>query len=892
MKSIVKPLTNMNINPCKMCMPMGSATAFYGIKNCMTILHGSQGCATYIRRHMATHYNEPVDIASSSLTEQGTVYGGSSNLKKGLKNMIELYHPDVVGVMTTCLAETIGEDVPGIIEAFYEEYPQYRTIKILPVSSPGYGGTQYDGYFQALYDIVRGIPMDTEKNQRINVVTAPLSPADTRALKKVFSLFGLSVILLPDLSENLDGGHEKEYDRLPHGGTSLADIRKMGGASMTLELTGFAHKNSAGRYLQEKYGIPLRRLNLPVGLRDTDAFLKLLSEISGREIPRELKEERSRYLDAMIDSHKYSASGRALVFGEPDLVLSTVRLMCESGVMPVVCASGEACPELKQLLLPEIKKLADLYFVDEFTAADRADFKDIEVMAEKFKVNLLVGSSDGRRVAEDLKLPLIRRGFPIHDHVGGQRLQMLGYSGSLQYLDEMANALIDTTETTFRESLYDTYYKGTLIDEETNPKEKAELSPEEIMKKKTAEHPCYNCGAHKFARIHLPVAPACNVQCNYCVRKFDCPNESRPGVTSTVLSPEEAFARYRAVKAKMENLTVVGIAGPGDALANWKSVKKTLQLIRSEDNDVTFCLSTNGLLLPEYAQEIAELGVSHVTVTLNAVDPHVSGMIYKYIRFMGKTYEEDAAGAVMVANQLAGIRLLASLGVIIKINIVAVKGVNEEHIPEIVRTVKTMGCYITNIMQMIPVEGSAFEAVEPMSRRQLQVIRKSCEELMPQMYHCQHCRADAIGTLDHDVSIDLKGFMEEKEIPDDDELLTVYEKKEESPDTYRFAVATKSGMVVDTHFGHAKEFYIYEYHNGKIRFSGKRKVTQYCQGEEVCQEETDRMEPIFHALEGCDGVIAMRIGMEPKKRLQMKGIIPINTYDRVEDAVKKAAMEL
>lgn len=889
MKSIVKPLANMNINPCKMCMPMGSATAFYGIKNCMTILHGSQGCATYIRRHMATHYNEPVDIASSSLTEQGTVYGGSSNLKKGLKNMIELYHPDVVGVMTTCLAETIGEDVPGIIEAFYEEYPQYRAIKILPVSSPGYGGTQYDGYFQALYDIVRGISMNKEKNNKVNVVTAPLSPGDTRALKKVFAMFGLSVILLPDLSENLDGGHEKEYDRLPHGGTDLADICRMGGARMTLELSGFEHKNSVGRYLEETCNVPYVRLNLPVGLRDTDAFLKQLSELSGQEIPPEFLKERSRYLDAMIDSHKYSVAGRALVFGEPDLVLSTVRLMCESGVLPVVCASGEVCPELEALVRPEVEKLAGMYFVDDFMVADRADFKDIEAMAEKYQVNLLVGSSDGRRVAEDLELPLIRRGFPIHDHVGGQRLQMLLYSGSLAYLDEMANALIDTTETTFRETLYDTYYKGSLIDKNAESKDKAELSQEELIKKKTAEHPCYNCGAHKFARIHLPVAPACNVQCNYCVRKFDCPNESRPGVTSTVLSPQEALARYQMVKEKMPNLTVVGIAGPGDALANWEHVKETLQLIRREDKDVTFCLSTNGLLLPEYAQEIAELGVSHVTVTLNAVDPHISGKIYKYIRYMGRTYEGDAAGAVIVANQLAGIRLLSARGIIIKINIVAVKDVNEGHIPEIIRKVKSMGCYITNIMQMIPVKGSAFEEVEPISRRELQVIRKSCEHIMPQMYHCQHCRADAVGTLDNDVSIDLKGFMEEKEIFDDNELVTVEEKK---GDTYRFAVATKSGMVVDTHFGHAKEFYIYEYHDGRIRFSGKRKVTQYCRGEEMCEEESDRMEPIFQALEGCDGVIAMRIGLEPKKKLQMKGILPVNTYDRVENAVKKAAMEL
>ena len=140
---------NLTVNPCKMCMPMGVCTALYGIKNCMTILHGSQGCSTYIRRHMATHYNEPIDIASSSLTEEGTVYGGESNLIKGLENLIKLYNPEVIGIATTCLAETIGEDVVRLSKIFYEKYPESK-VKLIPIQSPGYGGTQYGGYFTAL----------------------------------------------------------------------------------------------------------------------------------------------------------------------------------------------------------------------------------------------------------------------------------------------------------------------------------------------------------------------------------------------------------------------------------------------------------------------------------------------------------------------------------------------------------------------------------------------------------------------------------------------------------------------------------------------------------------------------------------------------------------------
>lgn len=873
MKSEVKPLVNLNVNPCKMCMPMGSATAFYGIKNCMTILHGSQGCATYIRRHMATHYNEPIDIASSSLTEQGTVYGGSENLKKGLKNLIDLYHPEVIGVMTTCLAETIGEDVPGIIDTFYEENPEYKHIEIISTTSPGYQGTQYEGYFQAIYSIVSGVKMDIEKNNKINIITSPISPSDTRFLKELVAGFGLEAILVPDLSENLDGGHEEEYDRLPHRGTSLQELKQMAGAKITLELTGFAPKNSAAEYLEEAFGVPMKRVNLPVGLRDTDVFLNVLAEIAGVQIPKKYQAQRGRYIDAMIDSHKYNAAGRAVVFGEPDQVLGIVRLMCESGTLPVACCTGAVCSELEPLLRPELEKLGNMYFVDDVIIKDNADFKDIEQLVEIYHGNLMVGNSDGRRVAEDKKIPLIRRGFPVHDHVGGQRLCMLGYEGSLQLMDEITNALVDTTETTFREDLYNTYYKDTLIDGKKEESAKT-------LTEKTMSHPCFNCQAHQYARIHLPIAPACNVQCNYCVRKFDCPNESRPGVASNILTPEEALVRYQQVKAKMSNLTVVGIAGPGDALANWKQVKKTLQLIREFDPDVTFCLSTNGLMLPVYAEELLELGVSHITVTLNAVDPHISGQIYKYIEYMGKQYTGDAAGALMVANQLAGIRMLASKDVILKINVVTVRGVNDNHIKEVVETAKSMGCYITNIMQMIPVKGSGFENVEPVSNKEIQVIRKECEEIMPQMYHCQHCRADAVGTLDNDQSIDLKGFAMKSE-----------EKKEANDKTYRFAVASKSGVLVDNHFGHAKEFFIYDYKDGDVRFVEKRKVDQYCQGAEECGEK-NKIENIISAIGNCDGVIAMRIGMEPKKKLLRQGIISINTYDRIEDAVKKAAIAM
>jgi len=866
-------------------MPMGAVTAFYGIKKCISILHGSQGCSTYIRRHMATHYNEPVDIASSALTEEGTVFGGEKNLMKGLKNLITLYHPEVIGIATTCLAETIGEDVPRIVMKFREEYPEYNNIMIIPVNSPGYGGTQFEGYYKALRSIVEqvltGVEKQTyserEKPQWVNVICSPLSPRDMRYLKNSFAEFGIEAIFLPDLSDSLDGGYRENYDRLSMEGTSLEDIRKMAEAKITIEITNLDLEYAPGKYLNEVFGIPVKRINIPTGLRDTDAFYEMLSQISGRSIPLTVSKERSRYIDAMIDSHKYNGTGRAVIYGEPDFVCSMVRIAVENGIMPMVCATGSVNKNMKQQLEEEIKKVAERYYIDHYEIMDDVDFKVIESMAEKLGANIMIGNSDGRRMEDQLKIPLVRRGFPIHDRMGGQRLRMLGYEGSLLLLDDITNGLLGRKEKSFREDAYQNYF----LQPETKVKEII-VEPFSTIKKdieeKTKNHPCFNGCASGSARMHLPIAPKCNVQCNYCVRKFDCPNESRPGVTTKVLTPEEAFEKYKAVKKKMKNLSVVGIAGPGDALANFEETKRTLELIREYDKDVTFCLSTNGLMLPEYADELCSLGVTHVTVTMNAVDVKIGAQIYKHVTYNGVKFEGESAAAILMSNQLSGLRLLVQKGVICKVNIVMLKGINDEHIPEIVKKVKEIGCYVTNIMPFIQVKGSAFEHLPTTSIIEINKLRDLCGQTMKQMYHCRQCRADAIGTLEEDRSSEFNQFSNSAEPEDNKKVL-------------RFAIASKSGILVDQHFGHATEFYIYEYAEGKAIYKEKRIVEKYCEGVEVCEEKEDKIDLIIRAIHDCNGVIAARIGDSPKQRLIDKNIKVFVTYDRIEDAIKKSSHE-
>ncbi len=874
---------NLNVNPCKMCMPMGAITAFKGIKNSMTILHGSQGCSTYIRRHMAAHFNEPVDIASSSLNEEGTVYGGESNLKKGLKNLIRLYNPEIIGVGTTCLAETIGEDIKRITAEFVEE-EKLKDVIIVPVSTPGYGGTQFEGYYRALLCMVRQITGYSEPNGRVNIIVPAMSPGDIRNIKAMLELFEIDYILLPDISDSLDAPYSPIYSRTQDRGTGTGDIKAMGGARATIELGLTVPKElSPGQYLLEKYGVPLYKCPIPMGIENTGRLVELLSQLSGRPVPAMLEMERGRLIDGMIDSHKHNGEGRAVIYGEPELVLALGRLCLENGIKPVLLSTGSQNQAVKEELGGTEKD--PLTHLELPVVIDDTDFDTIRKYAKELKANILIGNSDGKFITEKDGIPLVRIGFPIHDRVGGQRLVYTGYQGTLKLLDDITNTLLENKYQVYRQKMFDTYYVDD-SGEKTQPEKVGK--PASGQEEKTKAHPCFSGGSCRNARMHIPVAPACNISCNYCNRKYDCTNESRPGVTSEVLSPEEAARKFAVVREKMENLTVVGIAGPGDALANFENTKKSIQLITQIDPEITFCLSTNGLMLPHHADEIINLGISHVTITINAIDPSIGAKIYKEVNYNGKRYTGEQAAAVLIRNQLEGLAYLAARGVVCKVNIVLIKGVNDMHVEAVVKKVKAYGAYITNIMPLIPAEGSAFQHMPLTSNKELTEIRKKCEGTMKQMYHCKQCRADAIGTLDNDCSPAFSGKACGgcREEPAGEEIPA------KAGRVLKFAVASKSGMYIDEHFGHVQEFHIYEQADGSLRLLEKRNVDKYCSGEAECDNEESKIDRIIRTIEDCNAVLVLRIGYRPMKALVDKGIKVFQTCGNVEEAIKSAVRSI
>ncbi|WP_291635258.1 nitrogenase cofactor biosynthesis protein NifB [Clostridium sp.] len=869
-----KNSVNLSVNPCKMCMPLGGVMALKGIENSMVILHGSQGCSTYIRRHMATHFNEPIDIASSSLTEDGTIYGGAKNLKIGLANIIKLYNPSVIGVLTTCLAETIGEDIGRIIIEFGEEDPSTKGIKIIPISTPAYSGTQSEGYYKTLRRLVEALSSGDIKSNKINIISANITPGDIRQLKYILDTFEVEYTLLPDISDTLDAGYTKKYNKIPCGGTSLNDIRLMGGASATIEMDKASEIGStAGDYLLDTFGVPLYKCAVPMGIKATDHFIDLISKVSGKPVPKVLEKERGRYLDGIIDSHKYNGEGRAVIFGEPEIIYAVTALCVENGIKPLLIATGSKNKILVNNLKELTKDLETLPII-----LDDTDFEIIEKYARELDINLLIGDSNGRRIEEKLGIKLIRIGFPIHDRIGAQRAVNIGYYGSLRFLDEITNALLEKKERGYRKDMYDKYYDNektvfSVPEVSGTPEVKKVISMEE----RTKSHPCFNNCAHDNARIHIPVAPACNISCNYCSRKFDCVNESRPGVTSTILSPIQALERFKEYKSKLKNLTVVGIAGPGDALANFDVVKESINLIKKESPEITFCLSTNGLMLPFYANEILELGVSHITITINTVDPEIGVKLYKEINYLGVKYTGIEGVRILLQNQLSGLKYLTSKGLICKVNIVYVKGVNDVGIEDTVKKVKECGAFMTNIMPMINAPGSVFEDIVTVNNEELLSMRKKCEIDLKQMYHCKQCRADAVGTLGNDISQEV-------------EVAKTAENEDVKP--IRFAVASKSGLNVDQHFGHATEFYIYDFTNGDATFIEKRKIPKFCTAKEDCDSsDVDKIDYIIKTIEDCCGVLALRIGDIPKQKLKNKNIEVYILCDEIRNGIRKIVGE-
>ncbi|MCB9495853.1 MAG: radical SAM protein [Fibrobacteria bacterium] len=381
-------------------------------------------------------------------------------------------------------------------------------------------------------------------------------------------------------------------------------------------------------------------------------------------------------------------------------------------------------------------------------------------------------------------------------------------------------------------------------------------------------HPCFSGDAkHKWGRIHLPVAPKCNIQCRYCSRKTDCPNESRPGVTSRVLKPEEAWRYLHHALEKEPRIAVAGIAGPGDPFANAPETLETMRRIRDTAPEMLLCVSTNGMgLTEEIAHELAELKVSHVTITINTVDPEVGAKLYAWVRDGKKTYRGVEGAALLLERQLDGIVALKARGIEVKINTVVVKGINDDGVGDVARVVSGLGADVHNLIPMTPAPGAEFEDHEEPDPNTMLKARRASSAFLKQMMHCQRCRADAVGLLEDDKSADFRVLMDQA-------------REETAANRPYVAVASQEGVLVNLHLGVADRFRIYEKTEDGFRQVGERVAPAAGSGE-------SRWEELALILSDCRAVLTMAAGEAPRKALESTGVSVCEMEGLIDDALE------
>jgi nitrogenase molybdenum-iron protein NifN len=425
------------VNPCTLCAPLGAALASAGVRGTVPLLHGAQGCATYIRRYLISHFREPMDVASSSFGESQTVFGGEANLHRALDNIVRQYQPGLVTVATTCLAETIGEDVGQLLRNYHEKNNHH--LPVVLAATPSFKDGHVEGFHTMVRALVLGLATQRgPKTSAVNILPPIVSPADLRHLREWSVAYGLPANILPDYSDTLDGEILDHYCSLPEGGTPIEDIAMMARSRATLDFTLTGKAPRASSHLAQ-HGVESRVLPFPLGVRACDELAAVLSGIAGIEMPGWLAKERGRLLDAYADGHKYVFGRRVAVFGDPELVVGMAGFLVEIGARPVLCATGARNRALGPALV-------EMGMPDAEVILEDTDYGAIETACRRLQPELLIGSSKGYRTARALGVPLLRVGFPIHDRIGAGRLLHVGYRGTLRLFDELVNLLLQVKQ--------------------------------------------------------------------------------------------------------------------------------------------------------------------------------------------------------------------------------------------------------------------------------------------------------------------------------------------------------------------------------------------------------------------------------------------------------------
>lgn len=435
MALVSTPSKACTVNPLKMSQPIGGAFAFMGLRGAMPLLHGSQGCTSFGLTLFVRHFKEPVPLQTTAMSEVTTVLGGYENIEQAILNIHNRTRPEIIGICSTGVTETNGDDIDGHIKLIRKKHPQLATFPLVHVSTPDFKDAFQDGWEKAVARIVEALvrapTSEAERDPaRVNVLPGcHLTPADLDEVRTILEDFGLKPSFLPDLAGSLDGHIPKEFTSTTIGGIGIEEIASMGHSGWTIAIG--SQMRRAAEAMQTRTGVPFRLFERLCGLIPNDEFIVFLSEISGRPVPTKYRRQRSQLADAMLDAH-FHIGGRKLAIGaEPDLLFDLSSMLHDMGAQVTAAVTTTSSPVLERIRSKEVVI---------------GDLEDLEERARREKCDLLITHSHGRQAAERLKIPFHRAGFPMFDRIGAGHQLSVGYRGTRDLIFQIANLLIADRE--------------------------------------------------------------------------------------------------------------------------------------------------------------------------------------------------------------------------------------------------------------------------------------------------------------------------------------------------------------------------------------------------------------------------------------------------------------
>lgn len=432
----IKPRKAITINPCKTCEPVGAMYFSLGVHKCMPHSHGSQGCCSYHRTVLSRHFKEAAIATSSSFTEGASVFGGKSNLNTAVKNIFDLYNPDIIAVHSTCLSETIGDDLNSYVMDL--KIPEGK--QVVQASTPSYEGSHVQGFSNMMMGFINYLTQEPEGcNGKTAIFPGWVNPGDCREIKRLANLMGVPYTMFPDFDGTLDVPMTGHYEYYGAGGTTIPEIAGLAESANGIALGHFASGEGMA-LLEKKFALKGEVLPMPVGVNFTDKLVMSLRKQAVQEVPKELDAERGRLVDLMMDVSAYTYKKKVAIYGDPDVVYALTSLCLELGMVPKYVITGTPKTEFERMT----NELIDGYALDEeCIVKSDTDLFYLHQLIKNEGVDLLLGSSYGKYIARAEDIPFVRAGFPVLDRYAGPVQTVCGYAGGVYLTEKIINALLD-----------------------------------------------------------------------------------------------------------------------------------------------------------------------------------------------------------------------------------------------------------------------------------------------------------------------------------------------------------------------------------------------------------------------------------------------------------------